>query len=87
MIWLGVVTRMDDKGVYVRARTLAGDSELGPLLSVQQHGSVEGPGLQAGGDAVTGSAPVVTRYLQGDTVVVSEVQGQLSTFIVLGRLA
>jgi len=87
VIYLGVVTRTDDRGVYVQCRTLAGASELGPLLSAQPHASVEGVGLQAGGDAVTGSSPVVTRYLQGDTVAIAEVQNQLSTFVVLARLA
>ncbi len=87
MIWLGVVTRTDAQGVYVRARTRAGTDELGPLLSLQQHGSVEGPGLQSGGAPVTGSAPVVTRYLNGDTVLVSDVENELSTFVVLGRVA
>ena len=87
MIWLAVVTRVDDRGVYVRSETYARGAELGPLLSAQPHASVEGPGLQAGTFPVTGSGPVTTRYLPNDTVAIAEVEGQLSTLVVLARLA
>lgn len=87
MIWLGTVTRVTDKGIFVQCRTLAGSSELGPLLSAQHRMTVAGAGLAAGGDAVTGTAVGTPVYLAGDTVAISDVQGQLSTFVILARMA
>jgi hypothetical protein len=87
MQWIGTVTRTDPEGrPYIKCRTLAGDSELGPLLSAQPRVTVDGAGLQSNGQPVTGAAVGKPVYLGGDTVLVSDVEGQLSTFVVVCRL-
>lgn len=88
MIWMGTVTRVSPEGrPYVRCRTLSGDSELGPLLAAQPRVTVSGAGLQASGAPVSGTAVGTPVYNSGDTVAISDVEGALSTYIVIARLA
>lgn len=87
MQWIGKVSRVDAQGrPYVVCRTLAGDSELGPLLSAQPRVTVDGAGLQSNGQPVTGTAVGRPVYLGGDTVLVSDVEGQLSVYVIVARL-
>jgi len=88
MNWIGLVTRVSEDGrPYVKCRTLSGDSELGPLLSAQPRVTVDGAGLQSNGQPVTGTAVGKPAYLSGDTVLICDVEGQLSTYVVVARLA
>jgi hypothetical protein len=82
--WLGTVTRVDPAGrPYVRVRRLTGEAgEYGPLSSVRDRVRVVVP--VAGGGTSTVEGAVV--YVAGDQVLVSDVAGQPSVFVVVGRV-
>jgi hypothetical protein len=83
--WIGEVTRVQESTghPYVRVPRLMGPAtEYGPVLVVADRVRTTVPGVN-GASVVVEGAPV---YQVGDQVLVSDVAGRPSVFVVLGRL-